>query len=55
MTELQKMYAELRDDGYRHNQAIDMLATKLGVDRGTATRVLQRAEKENGRTRKGNR
>jgi DNA-binding MarR family transcriptional regulator len=55
MTELQKLYGELRDDGLRHNQAIDELASRLHVDTGTVKRVLQRAEKENGRTRKGNR
>lgn len=43
MTELQRMYAELRDLGYGWADAHERLAADLGLDRQTVARTLQRA------------
>jgi hypothetical protein len=50
VTALQEMYADLREQGHRHDHALDVLADRLGVDRPTVQRVLQRAERDHGRS-----
>jgi hypothetical protein len=50
MTRLQELYVQAREQGLRHQQAVDWLAERLSVDRATVVRVLDRAEKENGRS-----
>jgi len=44
LTELQTMYANFRDAGCSHREAIDRLSAKLQVDYATVARVLHRAK-----------
>lgn len=44
MTELQRMYRELTDQGVRPHQAIRQLARRLDLDPYTIERVLDRAD-----------
>jgi hypothetical protein len=53
VTELQKRYAELREEGYGHYQALTLLAERIGLDKPTVKRVLQQAEEVNGPSYQG--
>jgi hypothetical protein len=46
MTDLEAMYAELRDEGFGHVKAVKVLARRIGVDRETVQRVLSRAKND---------
>jgi hypothetical protein len=46
MTVVEGMYGELRDEGMGHKKAVNLLARRIGVDRGTVQRVLARAQDE---------
>jgi DNA-binding MarR family transcriptional regulator len=50
VTDVQIMYADLREAGYNHHKAIRELARTLGVDPATARTVLERAEALNGQS-----
>ena len=46
MSELLRMYGELRARGVGHHAALKALARRLDVDKDTVMRVLEKAEKE---------
>jgi hypothetical protein len=49
------MYQRLRDAGCRHHEALEKLALKLGLDKGTVARTLEKAEKANGTPKRSSR
>ena len=53
MTELQKLYATLRDAGTAHDDALRELSVTLGVDLETVDRILARAEGRPYKSHKG--
>lgn len=46
MSEVYLWYRALLDAGLRHGQAVSRIAQRLGVDYGTAVRVVKRAEQQ---------
>jgi hypothetical protein len=53
MTVVEGWYAELRDQGMGHAKAVKILAKRIGVDRATVQRGLDRAK--NDRAKRGSR
>jgi hypothetical protein len=51
MTDLEAMYAELRGEGMGHGKAISRLARRIGVDRATVQRGLDRAKTDQAKRR----
>jgi hypothetical protein len=51
VTDVLRHYLELREDGRGHYRALERIAAWLGVDRSTAARVLERAQRAEGRRR----
>jgi hypothetical protein len=50
VTDLQRLYAELREQGFNHHGALKQMAARLGVDPPTARRNLQSAERRYGKS-----
>jgi hypothetical protein len=50
VTDVQRWYRALREQGRRHQAACDAIARRLGVDAATARLVLKRAERVHGPT-----
>jgi transposase-like protein len=55
MSDLTRLYAEAREGGLCHGDAVAELARRLGVDRQTIRRGLARAEREANRPPKRSR